>query len=93
MKDNKEIIEMLALLKRQAEEVTSRTVLLNDVTLDSFNFVINKAIKALNRGWRIEIGMYESRFICSCGYIKILDNNIPEWNFCPVCGETKEVTE
>lgn len=37
-------------------------------------------------GWHIAHGMYEDRFWCSCGYIRIMDNGMNEWKFCPVCG-------
>ncbi len=57
----------------------------------------SQAIKALppvtlkNPSWRIAHGMIEDRFWCSCGYIHIMDSNMIEWKYCPVCGGTREV--
>ena len=44
-------------------------------------------------GWHIAHGMYEDRFWCSCGYIKVMDTNMIEWKYCPICGGTREVSE
>ena len=41
--------------------------------------------------WHIAHGMYEDRFWCSCGYIRIMDSEMNEWKYCPVCGGAKMV--
>jgi len=46
-----------------------------------------------NTGWRIAHGMYEDRFWCSCGYIRIMDGRMNKWKFCPVCGGARMVEE
>ena len=43
--------------------------------------------------WHIAHGMYEDRFWCSCGYIRIMDSGMNEWKFCPVCGGERMVEE
>ena len=52
------------------------------------------AIEALEQAnektsWHIAHGMYEDRFWCSCGYIKIMDSSMTEWKYCPNCGAKK----
>lgn len=44
-------------------------------------------------GWRIAQGMIAERFWCSCGYIRMMESDMIEWKYCPVCGGTKEVSE
>lgn len=39
--------------------------------------------------WHIAHGMFE----CSCGYIHRMDSNMMEWNYCPLCGGTRMVSE
>ena len=51
--------------------------------------VLEKQIQKSKTGWHIAHGMYEDRFWCSCGYIKIIDRNTSKWKYCPVCGGTK----
>lgn len=53
------------------------------------------AINALKpkTGWRIAHGMYEDRFWCSCGFIKVMDSSMSEWKYCPVCGGARMVSE
>ena len=36
--------------------------------------------------WHIAHGMYEDRFWCDCGFIKIIDNTMSDWKYCPKCG-------
>ena len=43
--------------------------------------------------WHIAHGMYEDRFWCSCGYIRIMDSRMNEWKYCPVCGGAKMESE
>jgi len=36
--------------------------------------------------WHIAHGMYEDRFWCDCGFVKIIDNSMKDWKYCPNCG-------
>ena len=36
--------------------------------------------------WHIAHGMYEDRFWCDCGFVKIIDNSMKDWKYCPKCG-------
>ncbi|MDO5479680.1 MAG: hypothetical protein Q4G23_11025 [Clostridia bacterium] len=55
---------------------------LTEYDLDTLPSVIPKP----KTGWHIAHGLYEDRFWCSCGYIKIIDSNMSEWKHCPICG-------
>lgn len=41
-------------------------------------------------GWHIIHGVYEDRFWCSCGFIKVMDIKMNKWKYCPVCGASME---
>ncbi len=52
---------------------------------------LSSATPKKKTGWHIAHGMYEDRFWCSCGYIKVMDSSMTEWKYCPVCGEARMV--
>lgn len=64
-----------------------------DRTVESYKKLLTECYKDLpsvtpkeKTGWHIAHGMYEDRFWCSCGYIKVMDSNMIEWKYCPLCG-------
>lgn len=97
MTDNRETIEMLKMLKEQALKSHNDTAVL-EVKIDSFNFVLNEAIKALEQKektghWvNAKVGkLFPSNdFKCSeCGNLLDFDGvncGRGDANYCPNCG-------
>lgn len=47
---------------------------------------MTKTEKPKTGHWHIAHGIYEDRFWCDCGFIKIIDNTMSDWKYCPKCG-------
>lgn len=79
---------------KPCEDAVSRQAVLTIASLHTLT--IDESVEAIKRlpsvqpkaktGWHIAHGIYEDRFWCSCGYIKIIDSDTSKWNYCPNCG-------
>lgn len=49
MNEEKEVLEMLAILIQQSEDAGNGDTLIKQVCLDSFQWVLNEAAKIINR--------------------------------------------
>lgn len=92
--EKEEIIKMLTILKKQAKEnVLFSDTLICDVKLDSFNFVIDRAIKLIKQEPKKGRWIVAEEFgfcnICECSECKenvCIYKDTDTWNYCPKCG-------
>ena len=92
---------MLDELQEPCEDRISRDAVLDLV--EDYDLSMGQVVKGIHAlspvtpaektGWHIAHGMYEDRFWCSCGYIKVMDSSMAEWKYCPICGAKMQEVE
>lgn len=90
-----EAIKMLTTIKKQAHKSIAgdNTIVIWDVNIDSFNFVIDRAIKLIKQEPKAGHWVVSEAFgfgnICECSECKEsvwIYKDTETWNYCPKCG-------